>query len=57
MPASRWPSAPRGGSARTSTVERVRQEARQERQAGPPVHDDLVERDLTAVGAKSVVVQ
>ena len=30
-------------------VERVRQEARQERQEpGPPVHDDLVERDFTA---------
>lgn len=31
-------------------VERVRQEARPDQKASPPVHDDLVRRDFTATG-------
>jgi len=47
---SRWPSGPRGGSAPTSAGGRrsARSAGRNGKKPGPPVHDDLVERNFTA---------
>jgi putative transposase len=49
MPVNRWPSAPPGESAPALTggacVARSKNGT-----VGPPVHDDLVERDFTAEG-------
>ena len=48
-PVSRWPSAPRGGSARsTGWWSAFGKKRGKNGKAGPPVHDDLVERDFTA---------
>lgn len=49
MPVSRWPSAPPGGSAPTTSggVCSARSGGRTAK-FGPPVHGDLVERDFTA---------
>ena len=46
---SRWPSAPRGGSARTTAGGACSARRRGKNgKVGPPVHDDLVDRDFTA---------
>ena len=51
MPVSRWPSAPPGGSARRIGWWSVFGKKRGKNgKVGPPVHDDLVERDFTAEG-------
>ncbi len=47
-PGSRWPSGPRGGSARTTAggARSARRSRGKNGKAGPPVHDDLVQPEL-----------
>ena len=45
---SRWPSAPPGGSAREWLWSVFGKKRGKNGKVGPPVHDDLVERDFTA---------
>src|SRR6478752_9935815 len=49
-PARRWPSGPRGSSARSWArgPSFGKKPGRNGKTPGPPVHDDLVERDFTA---------
>ena len=46
----RWPTGRRGGSARTTAGGRAfgKKRGKNGKKPGPPVHDDLVERDFTA---------